>query len=191
MKKNSPYLLPSLVLGDLDGQLDAAAALLGVDEEVLADLLGLPGDLARGLVVVELLDDETLGVLELLLGLEANRWKRFSSFIFCFFVFEGGCVRVSSLVVPLLSSFSHSLSLPSQKKKTKEEKSRLTLRDLVERVREAAAPLEDDGVADVGLDGPELLGGWGLQGRDAPVDDDFWFVLLSIGVFIDGVRSPL
>ena len=89
MKKNTPYLLPSLVLGDLDGQLDAAAALLGVDEEVLADLLGLPGDLARGLVVVELLDDETLGVLELLLGLEANRWKRFRVLFFVFLFLKG------------------------------------------------------------------------------------------------------
>ena len=90
----------------------------------------------------------------------------------------------------LFSPLSLTLFLsPRRKKKTKEEKARLTLRDLVERVREAAAPLEDYGVADVGLDGPELLGGWGLQGRDAPVDDDFWFVLFSIGVFIDETRG--
>ena len=61
------------LLGNNDGHLDAAAALFRVDKVVLAGLLRLPRDLARGLVVVELLDDEALGVLKLLLGLEADR----------------------------------------------------------------------------------------------------------------------
>ena len=62
-----------LLLGDHDGHLDAAAALLGVSKVVLAGLLRLPRDLARRLVVVELLEDEALGVLKLLLGLQADR----------------------------------------------------------------------------------------------------------------------
>ena len=72
------------LLGNNDGHLDAAAALFRVDKVVLAGLLRLPRDLARGLVVVELLDDEALGVLKLLLGLEADR---LCSFFFFFFGF--------------------------------------------------------------------------------------------------------
>lgn len=70
---NNRFFFFSLLLGDHDGQLDAAAALLRVGKVVLPGLLGLPGDFPGGLVVVELLDDEALGVLKLLLGLEADR----------------------------------------------------------------------------------------------------------------------
>jgi hypothetical protein len=80
-KKKNAFNFFSL-LGDDNGRLDAARALLRVHEEVLAGLLGLPRHLARGFVVVELLDDEALGVLELLLGLEADGCKFFLSFFF-------------------------------------------------------------------------------------------------------------
>lgn len=75
--KNSQYFF-LFSLGDHHRRLDAAAALLRVDEIVLPRLLCLPRHLPRRLVVVELLDDEALGVLELLLGIEADR---------CFFKF--------------------------------------------------------------------------------------------------------
>ena len=73
LSQKEHFSAPFLLLGDLDRHLDAAGALFGVDEKVLPRLLCLPRDFARGLVVVELLDDESLGLLELLLGLEADR----------------------------------------------------------------------------------------------------------------------